>query len=118
VLEALADERAAHAAAGASGAGGEAPLEVREQADQILSAVADLPEAQRHVFELGVVQELAYSEIAALLGVPEGTVKSRMFHAVRQVREALSGKRVAGRAEGRAGGRAEERAGAAQELQP
>ncbi len=62
----------------------------REEGERLTVAVQSLPETHRMVFELGVVQELPYVEIAALLGIPVGTVKSRMFHAVRKLREALS----------------------------
>lgn len=68
-----------------------------EEARRILDALATLSEGQRMVFELGVVQELAYAEIAGVLGIPEGTVKSRMFHAVRNLREALSSDAKGGR---------------------
>ncbi len=61
-----------------------------EEADRVLAALDQLSEGQRLVFELGVVQELPYSEISSLLEIPEGTVKSRMFHAVRSLREHLS----------------------------
>ena len=64
-------------------------LAVREEAERLRAELAKLPEAQRLVFELGVVQELPYIEIASILGVPVGTVKSRMFHAVRKLREEL-----------------------------
>ena len=47
-----------------------------------------LPDAHRAVFELAVLGELGYAEIGALLGIPVGTVKSRMFHAVRRLRAA------------------------------
>ncbi|MDD5091022.1 MAG: RNA polymerase sigma factor [Candidatus Wallbacteria bacterium] len=49
-----------------------------------------LSEEKRMVFELKHFQELKFSEIAELLGVPEGTVKSRMFAAIREIREILS----------------------------
>jgi RNA polymerase sigma-70 factor, ECF subfamily len=65
-------------------------VERKEEADRVLEALDGLSEGQRLVFELGVVQELPYSEISALLEIPEGTVKSRMFHAVRKLREILS----------------------------
>jgi RNA polymerase sigma-70 factor, ECF subfamily len=55
----------------------------------IADAVAALPEAMRQVVELGVYQDLPYAEVAHILGVPEGTVKSRMFNAIRMLRERL-----------------------------
>ncbi len=65
-------------------------MERKEEAERVLGALSSLSEGQRLVFELGVVQELPYGEIAALLEIPEGTVKSRMFHAVRNLRAALA----------------------------
>lgn len=73
-----------------------APEEVAEQqeeAGRVGAALARLPETHRLVFELGVVEELPYSEISQLLEIPEGTVKSRMFHAVRKLRDLLEGVR-------------------------
>ena len=52
-------------------------------------ALDGLPPHLAEVVELGVHQGLPYREVAARLGIPEGTVKSRMFHAVRQLRERL-----------------------------
>lgn len=62
-----------------------------EEAGRVSAAMARLPETHRLVFELGVVEELPYCEISKLLEIPEGTVKSRMFHAVRKLRELLEG---------------------------
>lgn len=45
-------------------------------------ALAALPEGLRQVVELGVYQDLPYAEIAKVLGIPVGTVKSRMFNAL------------------------------------
>lgn len=56
----------------------------------VAKALASLPEGQRLVVELGVYQELPYAEIAQILGIPEGTVKSRMFHALAHLRKKLS----------------------------
>jgi RNA polymerase sigma-70 factor, ECF subfamily len=67
----------------------EALAEREEEAGRVSEAMARLPETHRLVFELGVVQELPYSEISRMLEIPEGTVKSRMFHAVRKLREVL-----------------------------
>ena len=63
--------------------------ELVEEVARLRAAVAGLPEHQRAVFELGVVEELAYAEIGSLLDIPVGTVKSRMFHAVRSLRRLL-----------------------------
>ena len=52
-------------------------------ARRIGAAVERLPEGQRAVFVLARVEGLEYREIAELLGVPVGTVKSRMFNAVK-----------------------------------
>ncbi len=66
-------------------------LEHREEAERLLIALGNLSEGHRLVFELGVMQELPYQEISEILEVPVGTVKSRMFHAVRNLRSALEG---------------------------
>lgn len=60
---------------------------LRAEEEQRLDALLrSLPSGQREVLELAVLGELAYEEIAALLAIPVGTVKSRMFHAVRRLR--------------------------------
>lgn len=65
-------------------------LEVSDEAARVRRALGELSAAHREVFELGVVQELPYPEISSALGIPVGTVKSRMFHALRALRAALS----------------------------
>ena len=75
------------------GAGERAAVAERSpEADERLdlrSALAGLPEHLRLVVILSVDQGLNYGEISAVLGIPVGTVKSRMFFAVRHLREAL-----------------------------
>ncbi len=68
-----------------------AGLDSRTRAAALLDALGALPEGQRAVFELGALQELPYEEVSEVLGIPVGTVKSRMFHAVRRLRERLKG---------------------------
>lgn len=68
-----------------------APLELAEARDQVEMAVAKLSEAHQAVFQLAVVDELSYQEISQILEIPVGTVKSRVFHAIRQLRERLGG---------------------------
>ncbi len=52
-------------------------------------ALARLPERQRLVVLLFDAEGYAHGEIAELLGVPAGTVRSDLFHARRALREAL-----------------------------
>lgn len=59
-----------------------------EEEEDLRRLLTVLPDAHRAVFELAVLGELGYAEIGALLGIPVGTVKSRMFHAVRRLRVA------------------------------
>ncbi|MEE8469663.1 MAG: RNA polymerase sigma factor [Planctomycetota bacterium] len=70
----------------------------REEALRVRAALLELSERQRLVFELGVVQELPYHEIGSILEIPVGTVKSRMFHAVRKLQELLGVERQGGEA--------------------
>jgi len=61
----------------------------RELRERIDGAVSRLPEKFREVWILGAAQGLPYQEVSAILGIPEGTVKSRMFQAVRLLRADL-----------------------------
>lgn len=53
-------------------------------------ALAELPERQRLAVVLFDAEGYAHREIAELLGVPEGTVRSDVFHARRALRAALA----------------------------
>ncbi|MHC4713140.1 MAG: RNA polymerase sigma factor [Planctomycetota bacterium] len=53
----------------------------------------DLPEALREVVTLYFFNDMKYIEISEVLGLPLGTVKSRLFRAVRQMAAALRQKR-------------------------
>ena len=59
-------------------------------AERVRRAVERLPEEHRLVVELTFQQGLSYPEIAEVLGIPPGTVKSRMFHAKRKLKELLA----------------------------
>ena len=50
-------------------------------------AVARLSEPLREVVELGIFQDLPYAEVAQILKIPVGTVKSRMSNALKKLRE-------------------------------
>jgi RNA polymerase sigma factor (sigma-70 family) len=50
-------------------------------------ALANLPEKLRMVLVMSIYQGLRYEEIAGALGIPEGTVKSRVFLALKRLKE-------------------------------
>jgi RNA polymerase sigma-70 factor (ECF subfamily) len=52
-------------------------------------AIGRLSPALRQVLELRLREELAYDEIARVLNIPVGTVRSRLHHAVKNLREVL-----------------------------
>ena len=56
----------------------------------ILQAFAALPSDQRLAAQLHFVEGLSLAEIAEVQAVPTGTVKSRLFHARRKLKAALS----------------------------
>lgn len=53
--------------------------------DELAAAVRSLPEHLREVLLLVLADDLSYPEVAATLGIPVGTVKSRMSHARRRL---------------------------------
>ena len=61
--------------------------------ERVRRAVASLPPGMRDVVELGVFQNLPYADVAEILGIPEGTVKSRMFNALRKLKELMDERR-------------------------
>ena len=50
-------------------------------------ALKKLSEPLRDVIEFGVFQDLSYAEVAEVLGIPVGTVKSRMHNALKELKE-------------------------------
>jgi len=64
-------------------------LHTRRRAAEIVTALDQLPLAQRVAFVLCEVQEMTAAEAAGLAGVPEATIRTRVFHARRRLRELL-----------------------------
>jgi RNA polymerase sigma-70 factor (ECF subfamily) len=62
----------------------------KELGERIEGAVSRLPEKLREAWILAASQGLSYPEVAVVLGIPVGTVKSRMFQAVRRLRDDLA----------------------------
>jgi RNA polymerase sigma-70 factor (ECF subfamily) len=60
----------------------------------VRDAFAALPEDMKHVVLLTEIAGMSYSEVAAALGVAEGTVGSRRTRALALLREQLGGKGV------------------------
>ena len=64
-------------------------LDRRELYGAIMKALEQLPEEQRMVFVLSEIEEMKYQEIAEVMDVPVGTIKSRMHTAVAKLQELL-----------------------------
>lgn len=69
----------------------ESLLARRELAGVLGRALHALSPEQRAVVELTYYYELSYQEIAEIVGCPVNTVKTRMFHARRRLKELLPG---------------------------
>ncbi len=61
----------------------------REAIRDVQAAIEQLPEEQRLVLVLSEQQGMKYQEISEVLGIPVGTVKSRMHNAILRLREIL-----------------------------
>lgn len=64
-------------------------LEARERAGRLWTAIDALPEKLRIAVVLANIEEHDLGEVARLLDVPEGTVKSRLFLARQRLKELL-----------------------------
>jgi RNA polymerase sigma-70 factor (ECF subfamily) len=65
-------------------------------ADQVASAMGELPEEERRAIELAYFDGRTYREVAELLDQPEGTVKSRIRNGMRRMRAVLADAGVGG----------------------
>ena len=61
-----------------------------ELGDRLNAALAELPPRRRTAVVLFDVEGYSHAEIAGILGVPEGTVRSEVFHARRRLRTLLA----------------------------
>lgn len=64
------------------------------EVDDVARAMRELPGHLRVVIELVAGEGMGYTEVSAVLGIPVGTVKSRMSHARQQLAAALDGTRT------------------------
>ncbi len=74
----------------------------RERNDRLRRAMGRLPEAQKRVLELSFFRGLSHRQIAAEVGIPLGTVKTRSLLAMDKLHLDLTGRprRAARRSEG------------------
>jgi RNA polymerase sigma factor (sigma-70 family) len=63
----------------------------REVQQALLAAMSELSADHRAVVDLTYFHEMGYREIAEIMGCPVDTVKTRMFHARRRLKDILSG---------------------------
>ncbi|MGD8245195.1 MAG: RNA polymerase sigma factor [Anaerolineae bacterium] len=64
--------------------------EHREQLELLERAIDRLPDSHRVVVILYYLEGLSVSKVAYALGVPEGTVKSRLYYAREKLRKAIA----------------------------
>jgi RNA polymerase sigma-70 factor (ECF subfamily) len=64
-------------------------LSTKQLAGKLWAALDELPIDQRIVFVLCEAEQRTSVEVAQIVGAPEGTVRTRLFHAKRKLREIL-----------------------------
>jgi RNA polymerase sigma-70 factor (ECF subfamily) len=69
----------------------EASLDDHAERADLRAAVATLPPGHRAAVALHYFEELSIAEVAVALGVPSGTVKTRLMHARARLRRILEG---------------------------
>lgn len=77
--------------------GGPSPVDIlsrRETEESLKRAIDLLPEEQKTVLVLSEMQQLKYQDIAAILEIPIGTVKSRMHTAMEKLKEMMAGEEL------------------------
>ncbi len=67
----------------------QAVMEAQERAEEVRDALQQLAGPYRAVVVLRHYEDLKFREIADVLGIPEGTVKSRMAEAMSQLGKIL-----------------------------
>lgn len=57
---------------------------------RVQGAMARLPDLQRTALHLAFFEDMPYAEIAAVMGCPEGTVKTRVYHGKQALKQLLA----------------------------
>lgn len=72
---------------------GAEPATGPDEAAAVRQAIAALPPDQRAAIALFYLEDMSVAEVAVALDVPAGTVKTRLMHARRKLRDALEGEK-------------------------
>ncbi len=67
----------------------QASVDTRERYERALAALDRLPAGLKQVFVLRYLEELPADDVAEILGIPAGTVRSRGYHARLRLRKLL-----------------------------
>lgn len=67
-------------------------IEAQEESRLLRECLEGLSSTHRECVQLVFFEGLALAEIAGIQGVPEGTVKTRLFHARKNLRDCVQGK--------------------------
>lgn len=70
-------------------------LERKQLYKKIMDCLEKLPADQKQVILLRELEGLSYREISEVMGIPEGTVMSRLFYARKKMQKLLAGERKA-----------------------
>lgn len=65
-------------------------FELQQETDRLSDALRNLPPEQRELIQRAYFGDLSHSEIAALTGLPLGTIKSRIRLALERLRKSMS----------------------------
>jgi len=84
-------DRSTAARPSVAGAGVPTPSQAADARMDVADALKDLSPEHREVVVLREMQGLSYEEMAEVLGVPRGTVESRLFRARRELQKLLTG---------------------------
>jgi len=69
-------------------------IEQDELSQQVREAVGRLPEKQRATLILKIYHDLTHEQVAAIMGSTVGTVKANLFHALGNLRKAMTGRKT------------------------
>ncbi len=70
----------------------EACIIAGQEAEHVRHCLGTLKEEHRSTIVMAFYQDMAYGEVAEAMGVPEGTVKTRIFHAKKLLLRCLAGR--------------------------